>query len=184
MKTINYIFLLVIFFLVSCNFSTPKESGCNCLSNNELKLTAINDNWTCGHDCYYSGIYEGTYDTTGKRLSSDIWTPPIEGKYPHHKVIVYCDSFLLEEIDVYYSPCLYNTIDGPVSEILYIRYDYYMHEWRCTYLHAIKLVSKRYKGLYCFTTDYITKEAADSIADSWLNIELYNTPQYLDQRLK
>ena len=43
MKTINYIFLLVIFFLVSCNFSTPKESGCNCLSNNELKLTAIND---------------------------------------------------------------------------------------------------------------------------------------------
>ena len=172
MRTINYIFLLVIIFSVSCNSSTPKESECKCLSNSELKLTAINNNWTCSHDYYYSGIYEGSFDTRGKRMSSDIWTPPIEGKYPHHKEIVYCDSFLLEEVDVFYSPCLYNTLDGPVREILFKRYDYYMHQWRCTYEHAVKLVSKRYKGLYFFTTDFITKEAADSIADSWLKVDV------------
>ena len=179
-------FFLMIFFLISCNFSTQKNSGCKCLSKSELKLklTAINDNWTCCHQNYYWGIYEGTYDTTGKHLSGDIWTPPIDGNYPHHKEIIFCDNFLLEEADVYYSPFWYNTIDGPVKEVLFIRYDYYMNQWRCSYEHAIKLVSKKYKGLYLLTTDFIAKEVADSITDSWLNIELYNTPQYLDQRLK
>lgn len=171
MKSKKLILFLGIVLFTSC-FTNNKECKCRSIDRSNIKLTEIDDNWTCGHDYYYTGIYEGTYDTTGKRLSCDIWTPPIGGKYPDHKEIVYCDSFLLEENDVYYSPCLYNTIDGPVSEILYIRYDYYMHEWRCTYLHAVKLVSKGYKGLYCLNTDFITKESADSIADSWLKVDV------------
>ena len=83
-----------------------------------------------------------------------------------YKQIIYCDSTLLEEDDVYSSPYMYTTIDGERHEILLVGYDYYEKSWRCEYEYAIKDNTGQFYGFHnCF----IEKYKADSIVDIWLN---------------
>ena len=166
MKEIAFILVFVIsIYFASCN----KKGGCLTLKDTIAGLSTIADTWSCQHNNYSWASYYGTFDVEGKNISCDIWTPHKNHSSPlQYKQIIYCDSTLLEEDDVYFSPYMYNTIDGDCHEILSVGYDYYEKSWRCTYEYAIKDDDGKFYG---FHTRSIEKNKADSIIEMWLTVD-------------
>lgn len=152
-----------------CISSCDKNSGCLTLEDTKIGLYPIADTWSCQHNNYSWAPYYGTFDVDGKIISCDIWTPQKKhSKSLQYKQIIYCDSTLLEEDDVYFSPYMYNTIDGNRPEILSVGYDYYEKSWRCAYECAIKDINGQFYG---FQTQFIEKNKADSIVEMWLHTD-------------
>ncbi len=165
-NTIIVSFLLVV-LLTSC-FTNDKESKCRSIDRSKIKLTEIDDDWTCFHYDYNPSLYEGSFNTRGMRPACDVWTPPNSHAPFENKEITYWNSTLLEETDVYSSPYWYETIDGKVHEFLYISYDFYEGKWRCSYEHAGKVDSN--KNFYYTSTDSVSKAVADSIKNAWFEV--------------
>lgn len=163
------VFALLIAVL-TCVSSCDKRIGCLSLENGGVGLSTVTDTWSCQHNNYSWAQYYGAFDAQGKNISSDIWTPQKNHSMSlQYKQILYCDSTLLEEDDVYFGPCMYNTIDGMRHEILSVGYDYYEKSWRCTYECAIADNSGQFYG---FHTYFIEKCKADSILNVWANFKI------------
>lgn len=166
MKNIAFI---LVFVMSICVYSCDKKSGCLTIEDTKIGLSTIANTWSCQHNNYSWTPYYGTFDVEGKNISCDIWTPHEKHSSSlQYKQIIYCDSTLLEEDDVYFGPNIYNTIDGNRHEILLVGYDHYEKSWRCAYEYAIKDNTGQFYG---FHTCFIEKNKADSIVDMWLNTD-------------
>jgi len=166
--------LFLVLIISLCFFSCDKKSECRSFINN-INLTDLDYRWTCQHNDYSWTPYYGSFNTKGKQISSDIWTPPKDNKtILQYKQILYCDSILLEELDVYYSPNMYSHIDGNRCEVLTIGFDYYENIWRCIYEYAIKDNCENQPQFYGFNTDFIEKTKADSIIEIWTKHDNYS----------
>lgn len=162
MKQKTFALLAVILI---CNSSCYRRNSCLLLENTNIGLSAITDTWSCQHNDYSWAPYDGNFDAQGKIISSDIWTPQKNHSIAfQYKQILYCDSTLLEEDDVYFSPYTFKTIDGDRHEILSVGYDHYEKSWRCTYERAIEDNNGPFYG---FCTYSIEKDKADSILNMW-----------------
>lgn len=149
--------------------SCERRTGCLLFENTNIGLCAVTGTWSCQHNDYSWAPYDGSFDAQGKIISSDIWTPQKSHSMSlQYKQVLYCDKILLKEDDVYYSPYMYNTIDGNRHEILSVGYDHYDKSWRCTYECAIKDNDGPYYGFY---TCFIEKNKADSILNMWTNFK-------------
>ena len=166
---IKGIYLLSFFVLLSCfACNRTQNSGCRYVNPSPLKLTEIQDDWVCSHNDYAWTQYTGSFET--KSISSDVWCPRGKNDLIQYKELLYCDSMLLEEIDVYFSPSTYLTIDGECNEVLSIGYDYYDKSWRCSMHRAVKIVpdgDSNSCDKYGFKTGFVGKDYADSIKKSW-----------------
>lgn len=167
MKNKIVVSFLFAILLTSC-FTNNKESRCRSIDKSKIKLTEMDEEWTCYHYDYSPSLYEGSFGTGGMRPACDVWTPPNPNTPFENKEITYWNSTLLEETDVYSSPYWYETLDGKVQEFLYIRYDFHERNWRCSYEHAEKSDSN--KKIYYTRTDSVSKAVADSIKNAWLKI--------------
>lgn len=162
MKQKTFALLAVILI---CNSSCYRRNSCLLLENTNIGLSAITDTWSCQHNDYSWAPYDGNFDAQGKIISSDIWTPQKNHSIAfQYKQILYCDSTLLEEDDVYFSPYTFKTIDGNRHEILSVGYDHYEKSWRCTYECAIEDNNGPFYG---FCTYSIEKDKVDSILNMW-----------------
>ncbi len=167
----NTIYLLSLFVLLSClSCNRTRISGCRNVDPATLELTEIQDDWVCSHNDYAWTRYTGSFETKPKSISSDVWRPRGKKDLIQYKELLYCDSVLLEEIDVYFSPFTYLTIDGECNEVLSIGYDYYEQSWRCSMQQAVKIDSSRDSiscDRYGFKTSFVDKDYADSVIKSW-----------------
>lgn len=153
----------------NCITSCDKRNGCLTFDMPNIGLSTMDDTWSCQHNKYSWATYYGAFDAQGRIISCDIWTPQkCISPFLQYKQIIYCDSTLLEEDDVYFSPNMYNTIDGNRPEIVLVGYDHYEKTWRCAYEYAIKDNTGQFYG---FHTRFIEKNKADSIVDMWLNTD-------------
>lgn len=161
--------LYLVFVVSICFSSCGKKNGCITFDMANIGLSTIDDTWSCQHNKYSWYAYHGAFDVQGRIISCDIWTPQkYISPFLQYKQIIYCDSTLLEEDDVYFSPNMYNTIDGNRHEILLVGYDHYEKLWRCAYEYAIKDNTGQFYG---FHTSFVEKNRADSIVDMWLNTD-------------
>lgn len=166
------IIMLLLILTVLSWFSCDRMAGerCRAVTIGSLKLTEIQNDWDCIHSKYAWSQYDGRFEINGRIISSDVWEPHTKENIFQYKELLYCDTILLEEIDVYNSPNTYLTIDGECNEILSIGYDFYDCTWRCSIqkaIHVTDSTDSTYCGRYGFKTIRIDKGEADSIIKSW-----------------